>query len=83
MLSWMKDTETALREINEALKRTYELTQDAANGTKTGRFKENKRRSRANKRTFNPNRKYHYAGRHVFSGYKTDEKLFDEMEIII
>ncbi len=78
-LSWMKDTETALREINEALKRTYELTQDAANGTKTGEdLKKIREEVEQIKEHLIQIGNTTYAGRHVFSGYKTDEKLFDE-----
>lgn len=78
-LSWMNDTETALGEIGEVLKRAYELTVDAANGTKDD---EDLLKIREEIEQL----KHHlvqiantaYAGRHIFSGYKTDQPLLDE-----
>lgn len=78
-LSWMSDTEAALGEIGEVLKRAKELTVDAANGTKTTEDL-NKIREEIDQlkehlvQIANTN----YAGRHIFSGYKTDQELLDE-----
>lgn len=81
-MSWMTDTESALGEIGEVLKRAYELTVDVANGTK--KAPEDLRKVREEIEQL----KEHlvqignttYAGRHIFSGYKTDEKLLVEGE---
>lgn len=76
-MSWLDDTETALGEINEVLKRAYELAVQVANDTYSGedllmvreeidQLKEHLMQI-ANTT---------YAGRHIFSGYKTDKPLF-------
>lgn len=75
-LSWMTDTEAALGEIVEVLKRAKELTVDAANGTKTTedlhKIKEEIDQLKEHLvQIANTN----YAGRHIFSGYKTDKPL--------
>lgn len=78
-LSWMADTDVALREIVEVLKRAYELTEDAANGTKTTEDLHKIREEIDQlKEHLIQIGNTTYAGRHIFSGYKTDEKLFDE-----
>ena len=78
-LSWMSDTEAALGEIGEVLKRAKELTVDAANGTKTTEDL-NKIREEIDqlKEHLIQIANTTYAGRHVFSGYKTDQELLDE-----
>lgn len=78
-MSWMNDTDTALREIVEILKRAYELTEDAANGTKTQKDlqKIGEEIDQLKEHLIQVGNTT-YAGRHIFSGYKTDEKLFDE-----
>ncbi|NLW41410.1 MAG: flagellar hook-associated protein FlgL [Tissierellia bacterium] len=75
-LSWMSDTEAALGEIGEVLKRAKELTVDAANGTKTTEDL-NKIREEIDqlKEHLIQIANTTYAGRHVFSGYKTDKPL--------
>lgn len=78
-LSWMTDTEAALGEIVEVLKRAKELTVDAANGTKTTedlhKIKEEIDQLKEHLvQIANTN----YAGRHIFSGYKTDMPLLNE-----
>lgn len=78
-ISWMTDTEAALGEIVEVLHRANELTVDAANGTKTTEDL-NKIKEEIDQL------KHHlvqianttYAGRHIFSGYKTDMPLLNE-----
>lgn len=78
-LSWMEDTDTALREIVEVLKRAYELTEDAANDTKTPEdLRKIKEEIDQLKEHLIQIGNTTYAGRHIFSGYKTDEKLFNE-----
>lgn len=78
-MSWMNDTEAALGEIGEVLKRAYELTVDAANGTKEGEdLKKIKEEIDQLKEHLIQIANTTYSGRHLFSGYKTDEKLLDE-----
>ncbi len=73
-LSWMADTDVALREIVEVLKRAYELTEDAANGTKTTEDLHKIREEIDQlKEHLIQIGNTTYAGRHIFSGYKTDE----------
>ena len=72
-LSWMSDTEAALGEIGEVLKRAKELTVDAANGTKTTEdLHKIKEEIDQLKEHLIQIANTTYAGRHVFSGYKTD-----------
>lgn len=78
-LSWMEDTDTALQEIVKVLKRAYELTEDAANGTKTTEdlHKIREEIDQLKEHLIQVGNTT-YAGRHIFSGYKTDEKLFND-----
>ena len=78
-LSWMTDTDAALREMVEALKRAYDLTEDAANGTKTTEdLHKIKEEIDQIKEHIIQIGNTTYAGRHIFSGYKTDKKLFED-----
>jgi flagellar hook-associated protein 3 FlgL len=79
-MSWMTDTEAALGEIGTVLHRANELTVDAANGTKKSpedlqKIKEEIDQLREHLVQIANTA---YAGRHVFSGYKTDKPLLDE-----
>lgn len=79
-MSWMVDTELALGEIGEVLKRAYELTVDAANGTKKSpedlqKVKEEIDQLREHLIQIGNTT---HAGRHIFSGYKTDKPLLKE-----
>lgn len=77
-LSWLDDTESALGEINEVLKRAYELTVDAANGTKEGEdLKKIKEEIDQLKDHLIQIANTTYSGRHIFSGYKTDKPLLN------
>lgn len=78
-LSWMEDTDTALQEIVKVLKRAYELTEDAANGTKTTEdlHKIREEIDQLKEHLIQVGNTT-YAGRHIFSGYKTDKKLFND-----
>lgn len=77
--SWMKETEAALTEINEVLKRAYELTVQAANDTNSpddlqkieAEIKELKGHITQIGNTT-------YAGRSIFTGYKTDQELLND-----
>lgn len=80
-LSWMNDTETALGEIGEVLKRAYELTVDAANGTKDDEdLLKIKEEIEQLKDHLVQIANTTYSGRHIFSGYKTDEPLITVKE---
>lgn len=77
--SWMKETESALKEINEILKRGYELTNQAANGTNAPDDLEKIKAEISELRghliqVANTT----YAGRSIFTGYKTDKELLNE-----
>ena len=78
-MSWMNDTEAALGEMVEVFHRVNELTVDAANGTKTPedleKIKEEIDQLRGHVIQIANTT---YAGRHVFSGYKTNKPLLDE-----
>lgn len=76
-MSWLDDTETALGEINEVLKRAYELAVQVANDTYSGEDllmvrEEIEQLKEHLMQIANTT----YAGRHIFSGYKTDKPLF-------
>ena len=77
--SWMIDTEAALDVIGKVLKRAYELTVDAANGTKTTEDlnKIGEEIEQLREELVQVGNTTH-ADRYIFSGYKTDEKLFDK-----
>ncbi|NLX63046.1 MAG: flagellar hook-associated protein FlgL [Tissierellia bacterium] len=78
-MSWMDDTEAALAEIGEVLKRAYELTVDAANGTKDGGDLLKIREEIVQlKDHLIQLANTTYSGRHIFSGYKTDKPLLNE-----
>lgn len=78
-LSWMNDTETALGEINEVLKRAYELTVDAANGTKNDEdLLKIKEEIDQLKNHLVQIANTTFSGRYVFSGYNTDKQLLSE-----
>lgn len=77
-MSWLDDTESALGEINEVLKRAYELTVDAANGTKeAGDLKKIKEEIDQLKDHLVQIANTTYSGRYIFSGYKTDKPLLN------
>lgn len=77
--SWMKETEGALKEINEVLKRSYELTTQAANGTNSPEDLEKiKAEITELKGHVIQIANTTYAGRSIFTGYKTDEKLLND-----
>lgn len=77
--SWMKETEGALKEINEVLKRSYELTNQAANGTNSPDDLEKiKAEITELKGHVIQIANTTYAGRSIFTGYKTDQKLLND-----
>lgn len=81
VMSWMNDTEAALAEIGEVLKRAYELTVDAANGTKDdGDLLKIREEIEQLKDHLVQIANTTYSGRHIFSGYKTDKPLMIVVE---
>lgn len=78
-MSWMNDTEAALGEIVEVFHRVNKLTVDAANGTKNpDDLLKIKQEIDELKEHLVQIGNTTYAGRHVFSGYKTDKPLLDD-----
>ncbi len=79
-MSWMTDTEAALGEIGTVLHRANELTVDAANGTKKSPEDLQKIKEEIDqlKEHLVQIANTTYAGRHIFSGYKTDKPLLNE-----
>lgn len=76
---WMKETETALMNIGEVLHRANDLAIDAANGTKADedllKIKEEIDQLKEHLIEFGNTT---FAGRSVFTGYKTNTKLLDK-----
>ena len=78
-ISWMEITEATLGQIGEVIQRFREITVQAANGPNTTEDIEKICTEAKELRT----QLIHlanttYAGRHIFSGYKTDKPLMDE-----
>lgn len=77
--SWMHTTEEALKEVEEILQRTRELTVDAANGTKTaGDTQKISEEIKQLKQQVIKLGNTRHAGRSIFTGFKTDKDLFKE-----
>lgn len=76
--AWMKETESALKEINQVLHRANELTVQAANGTNTEDLDKIRDEIKELKGHLIQIGNSTYAGRSVFTGFKTDQKLLDE-----
>lgn len=78
--SWLDMTEDALANIGDVLQRTRELTVQGANGTTTPddtkKINEEVKQLRSQMLQLGNST---YAGRYIFSGYKTDQKLLDEV----
>lgn len=84
-MSWLDDTEAAMAEINQVLKRAYELSVQTANGTYEGEDlimvrEEIEQLKEHLLQIANTT----YAGRHIFNGYNTDKPLLikDNGEIV-
>lgn len=77
--SWMEITEDALAKIGDVLQRTRELVIQGANGTfttdDTKKINEEIKQLRVQMLHLGNST---YAGRYIFSGYKTNQKLLDE-----
>ena len=76
--SWMKETEGALKEINEILHRANELTVQAANDTNREELDKIAQEIKELKGHLIEIGNSTYAGRSLFTGFKTDEKLLDD-----
>ena len=77
--SWMDITEDTLAKIGDVLQRARELAVEGANGTlttdDTQKLNEEVKQLRTQMLHLGNST---YAGRYIFSGYKTDQKLLDE-----
>lgn len=77
--SWLDTTEDALAKMGDILQRARELAVQAANGTNTQsdtqKIEEEAKQLRTQMIQMGNST---YAGRYIFSGYKTDTKLIDE-----
>lgn len=77
--SWLDMTEDTLANIGDVLQRARELTVEGANSTTTAedtqKINEEMKQLRAQLIHLGNST---YAGRYIFSGYKTDQKLLDE-----
>lgn len=77
--SWMEITEDSLAKIGDVLQKVRELTVQGANGTltqsDTQKINEEVKQLRTQLIHLGNST---YAGRYIFSGYKTDQKLLDE-----
>ena len=76
--SWMKETESALKEINAVLHRANELTVQAANGTNSQDLDKIKDEIKELKGHIIQVANSTYAGRSLFTGFKTDKPLLDK-----
>ncbi|WP_313757466.1 flagellar hook-associated protein FlgL [Tissierella sp.] len=76
--AWMKETESALKEINQILHRANELTVQAANGTNTEDLDKIRDEIKELKSHLIQTGNSTYAGRSVFTGFKTDQKLLND-----
>ena len=77
--SWMKETESALVEIGEVLHRANKLAVQMANDTYSDDdLLKVKEEISQLKESLIETANSTYAGRHLFSGYKTDQKLLDK-----
>ncbi len=78
--AWMDITESTMKQITEVVHRMRYLTGDAANGTKTPddllKISEEAKQLRNQLIKLGNST---YAGRYIFSGYKTDKPLLDEV----
>lgn len=78
-IAWLYTTEDALDQIGEVLKRASNLTVKAANGTNNDDdLLAIKEEMKELKNQIIQAANATHAGRHVFSGYKTDRPLLDE-----
>ncbi len=78
-IAWMHTTEDALDQIGEVMKRTSELTVKAANSTyEDDDLQAIRAEMKELRNQIIQAANTTHAGRHVFTGYKTDKPLLDE-----
>ena len=78
-IAWMDMTEATLSQMNEVMQRFREITNQAANGTNTeDDLQKIKAEVSQLKSQMTHLANATYAGRYIFSGYKTDKELMDE-----
>ncbi len=78
-ISWMDITEATMVQITEVVHRMREITNQAANGTNTpDDLQKIKAEAEQLRRQLIDLGNATYAGRYIFSGYKTDKPLFDD-----
>jgi len=78
-INWMDITESTLNQITELVHRMREITNQAANGTNTAEDVEKiKAEAEHLKKQLIDLANITYAGRYIFSGFKTDKPLLDE-----
>ncbi|MGB3367548.1 MAG: flagellar hook-associated protein FlgL, partial [Acidaminobacteraceae bacterium] len=78
-LSWLETTESTMMDINKVLQRAREAAVKAANGTNTDEDVEKIASELEQlKKQIIMDGNFSFAGRYVFSGYHTEEKLFNE-----
>lgn len=76
--AWMKETEGVLKEINAVLHRANELTVQAANDTNGEELDKIGQEIKELKGHLIQVANSSYAGRSLFTGFKTDKKLLDD-----
>lgn len=78
-MSWLETSESSMMDINSVLQRARELTVRAATGTNTDEdVKKIGDELKQLKKQLIMDGNFSFAGRYVFSGYHTEEPLFDE-----
>lgn len=78
-IAWMDMTEATLSQMNEVMQRFREITNQAANGTNTeDDLQKIKAEVSQLKSQMTHLANATYAGRYIFSGYKTDKALMDD-----
>ncbi len=78
-ISWMEITETTLGQMGEVMHRVRELAVQSANGTATPDDLDKARQEIIQLKTqMTHMANTTYAGRYIFSGYKTDKPLMDD-----
>ncbi|NMA66509.1 MAG: flagellar hook-associated protein FlgL [Clostridiaceae bacterium] len=78
-ISWMDITESTMSQMTSVLHRMREITNQAANGTNTSDdLQKIKSESEQLRKQLIDLSNATYAGRYIFSGYKTDKPLLDD-----
>lgn len=76
--AWLTQTETSLMEMNEVVKRAYDLAMDAANATKTPKDRQaSAKELRELEEQIIQAANTTFGGRYVFGGYNTSKEPFE------